>query len=326
VKLGLRFASLILLAALGLHAGAALAQSYPSRPIRIVVPYPAGGGLDIIARLISPRMADALNQPVFVENRPGAGGNIGADAVAKAAPDGYTFLMTPSNLAIGSSIYRKLPFDALKDFAPVSQLCSTFLILVTNSKVPATSVRELVALAKSKPASLNYGHAGVGTLLQLTMELLNMSAGIDILAIPYKGTSPISTALVTGEVDVAFMSLETVLPYIKAGKLRALAITGRVRSPMVPEVPTMVEAGVQDFVGVPGWNGLFAPAGTPRDIVELIQREAVKALNMPDVRERILAMGWEFVGSTPKEFDTSYKADLVKFARIVKEARIALQD
>ena len=280
----------------------------------------------MVARLISPKVGDALNQPVVVENRPGAGGNIGADAVAKAAPDGYTFLMTPSNLAIGPSLYRKLPFDALNDFAPVSQLCSTSLILVINSKVPAMSVRELIALAKSKPAKLNYGHAGVGSTLQLTMELFKALAVIDILAIPYKGTSPISTAMVTGEVDVAFMSFETVLPHIKAGKMRALAVTSGVRSPVMPEVPTMVEAGVQDFIGLPGWYGLFAPAGTPRDIVELIQREAVKALKMPDLRDRIYAMGWELVGSTPTEFEASYKADLAKFARIVKEARIPLQD
>jgi tripartite-type tricarboxylate transporter receptor subunit TctC len=326
VKPLLRFASLILLAALGIHAGAPLAQSYPSRPIRIVVPYPAGGEIDLVARLFGPKMANALNQPVLVENRPGAGGNIGSDAVAKAAPDGYTLLMTPSNLAIAPSIYRKLPFDGLKDFTAVSQLCSTYLILVTNSRLPAMSVRELIALAKSRPASLNYGHAGAGSTLQLTMELLKTLAGIDIQAIPYKGTSPISTALVTGEVDAAFMSLATVVPHIKAGKLRALAVTSPVRSPVLPEVPTVVEAGVQDFVGLPGWFGLFAPAGTPRDIVELIQQEAVKALKISDLRDRIFGMGWEIVGSTPTEFEETYKADIAKFARIVKEARVPLQD
>ena len=326
MKLLWRFASLMLLAALGPHAGTALAQNYPSRPIRIVVPFSAGGAADIAARLISTKMTAALNQPVIVESRPGAGGNIGADAVAKAAPDGYTFLMNASNLAISPSIYRKLPFDALKDFAPVTQLWSTFLILVTNSKVPAMSVRELIALAKSKPGSLNYGHAGVGSTFQLTMELLKLSERIDILAIPYKGSSTVLPALMSGEVDVAFTSPESVLSYVKSGKLRALAITSRVRSPVVPEVPTMVEAGVPDFVEVPGWYGLFAPAGTPRDIIELIQREVAKVLNMPDVRDRLLAMGYGLIGSTPKEFEASYKADIARIARIVKEARVPPQD
>jgi len=316
----------VLLVTVGLDAGGALAQTYPSRPVRIVVNMPAGGMVDVVARSIGQKLTEAWKQPVLIDNRGGAGGNIGADAVAKAAPDGHTFLLTTMGLAISPALYRKLPFDPLKDFVPVSQLCSTFLILVVNSKVPAMSVRELIALAKSKPASLNYGHSGVGSGLQLTMELLKTLAGIDIQAVPYKGTAPISTALMTGEVDLAFMSLETVLPYIKAGKLRALAVTSSVRSPVVPEVPTMVEAGVQDFVGLPGWFGLFAPAGTPRDIIEQIQREAAKALNTPDVRDRILGMGWEPVGSTSEEFDAKYKADLAHFARIVKQARIPPQD
>jgi tripartite-type tricarboxylate transporter receptor subunit TctC len=315
----------VLLIAVGFGAGTVLAQTYPRKPVRIVVNMPPGGVLDMAARSIGQKLTESWKQPVLIDNRAGSGGNIGADAVAKATPDGYTLLMSTSGLAISPSLYRKLPFDPLSDFVPVSQLYSTFLVLVTNSGVPVTSVRELIALAKSKPGSLNYGHSGVGSTLQLTTELLKTSASIDILAVPYKGTAPISTALVTREVDLAFMPLETVVSYIKAGKLRALALTSRERSPLLPDVPTMAEAGMHDF-GLPGWYGLFAPAGTPREIVELIQRDTIRALNMPDVRDRIRPTGAELVGSTAEEFHAKYKADVATFARIVTDARIPPQD
>ena len=322
------FSSSILVAALGVHAGTALAQSYPSRPIRIVVPFVAGGALDTTARLISPKMADALNQPVIVENRPGATGIIGADWVAKAAPDGYTILINANGLALTPALYRKLPFDAAKDLIPVTQLVSSTLIMLAGSKLPAASIGELIALAKSKPGGLNYGHTGVGGQGHLAIELLKLSAGIDILAIPYKGEAPISIALMKGEVDVAVLPLTTNLHSIKAGRLRALGVSSARRSAALPDVPTVTEAGVSGFEydSFHGLYGLFVPAKTPRDIVELIQREVVKVLNMPDVRDRILALGLEPVGSTPEEFDAKYKADLAQFARIVKDARIPLQD
>ncbi|MBI2828540.1 MAG: tripartite tricarboxylate transporter substrate binding protein [Acidobacteria bacterium] len=315
----------VLVAALGSSACNVLAQNYPKKPVRIVVNMAPGGVVDLVARSIGQKLTEAWNQPVLIENRGGSGGNIGADVVAKAAPDGHTLLMTTSGLAISPSLYRRLPFDALKDFAPISQVCSTFLVLTVNSKVRATSSRELIALAKSKPGSLNYGHTGVGSTLQLTMELLKASSGADLLAVPYKGTALISTALVTGEVDAAFMPPETVLSHIKAGKLRALAITNPARSPLLPEVPTMAEAGAQDF-GLPGWYGLFAPAGTAREIVESIQRDAVRALNLPEVRDRIVAMGPVPVGSTVREFEAKYKEDLARFAKIVADTRIPPQD
>lgn len=319
------FTSLILLCALGVHAGTALAQSYPSRPIRIVVPFTAGGPLDIMARLMSTKMADALNQPVLVENRPGAGGIIGADLVAKAAPDGYTILMHSDGLAVAPSLYRKLPFDAAKDFIRVTQLLVSPLILVAGPKVPAASTTELIAMAKSKPGGLSYGHPGVGATTQLTMELLKLSAGIDLLGIPYKGPAQINIALMAGEVDVAIVPLGGSLPSIKAGRLRALGVTGARRLAVLPDVPTVAEAGVTGFESE-SLQGLFVPAKTPRDIVELIHREAVKTLNMPDVRERFLAMGLALVGSTPEEFEAKYEADLAKFARIIKEARIPPQN
>jgi tripartite-type tricarboxylate transporter receptor subunit TctC len=316
----------MLLAALGVHRGTALAQSYPSKPIRIVVPFAAGGSLDSAARLISLKMADALNQPVLVENRPGAAARIGEDAVAKAAPDGHTILIDTSAITVRPAIYRKLPFDPAKDFVPVTQLVVSTLILIAGHKLPTTSIGELIALAKSKPGSLNYGHAGVGSQGQLAMELLKLRAGIDIAGIPYKGEAPISVALITSEVDVAVMTLPTVLQSIKTGRLRALGVvTGARRLALLPDVPTIAEAGVAGFEYT-SWFGLFVPARTPRNIVELIQREAANALGVPDVRDALLAMGLEPVGSTPEEFDARYKADLVKFASIVKEARIPLQD
>ncbi len=325
MKQSRHFTSLILICALGVHAGTALAQSYPSRPIRIVVPFTAGGPLDIMARLMSTKMADALNQPVLVENRPGAGGIIGADLVAKAAPDGYTILMHSDGLAVAPSLYRKLPFDAAKDFIPVTQLLVSPPILVAGPKVPAASTSELIAMAKSKPGGLSYGHPGVGSSAHLAMELLKLLAGIDIVGIPYKGPAQINIALMAGEVEVAIVPLGGSLPSIKAGRLRALGVTGARRLAVLPDVSTVAEAGVTGFE-YNSLQGLFVPARTPRDIVERIHREAVKALNMPDVRDRILAIGLEFVGSTPEEFDAKYKADLAKFARIIKEARIPLQD
>ncbi len=324
MELSWRIAALILLGALEFHVGTAYAQSYPSRPVRIFVPSTAGGALDTAARLIAPKMAHSLGQPVVVENRPGAGGHIAEDTVAKAPPDGHTILLDAPNLAIGPSLYRNLPFDPTKDFIPVTQLATTTLILVASPKSQVTSINELIALAKSKPGSLNYGHMGVGSTLHLIMEWLKISVGADILGIAYKGDALIGTALMTGEVDVAILPLPSNLASIRAGRLRALGVTGPKRSAALPDIPTVAEAGAGfEFVG---WWGLFVPAKTPRAIVEAIQREAVKALNAPDVRDRILAMGQEIVGSTPDVFAAKYKENLAQFARIVREGRIPLQD
>lgn len=321
----LRFMSSVLLAALALQPGIALAQSYPSKPIRIVVPFPAGGAVDTLARLVGPKMADGLNQPVLVENRAGAGGNIGADAVAKAAADGYSILLNTNGHAISPALYRKLPFDAVKDFTPVTQLVATTLILVAYPKLPAATLKELIALARSKPGGLNYGSTGVGNPLHLTMELLKISAGIDIVPVPYKGDAPLNTALMAGEVDVAIVPLSTSLQFIRAGRLRAVAVTAARRTAVLADVPTIAEGGIPGFEST-SWQGFFVPAKTPGEIVERIQRETVKALNTPEVRDRIQAMGQEIIGSTPDQFDAKFKADLAKFARIVKEARIPLQE
>ncbi len=316
--------ALALLGALGVFAGPALAQGYPNKPIHIYVPSTAGGAFDIAARLVAPGMAANLGQPVLVDNRPGAGGHIGEEIVAKAAPDGYAILLDAPNLAIGPALYHHLPFDAAKDFAPVTQLATTPLVLIASPKAKIMSVRELIALAKAKPGSLNYGHMGVGSTFHLIMELFKLTVGADIVGVPYKGDALIGTALTTGEVQAAILPLPSNLASIRAGRLRALAVTGPKRSSELPDVPTVAEAGANFHFE--GWQGLFVPAKTPRPIVEAIHRAAVKALNAPEVRGRILAMGQQVVGSTPEEFEATYRENLAQFQRIVRDGHIPLQD
>jgi tripartite-type tricarboxylate transporter receptor subunit TctC len=315
----------MVLAVLGLTAGDAGAQSYPSRQIRIVVPFAAGGAVDVLARLIGAKLSESLKQPVIVENRPGAGGNLAADAVAKAAPDGYTILLTTNGHAISPSLYRSLPYDTIKDFIPVTQLIASSLVLVANPKLPAKTVPELIALAKSTPGGLTYGSTGVGNPLHLTMEMLKHATGIAVTAVPYRGDAPLLTALVAGEVPMAITPLATTRPHVAAGTLRALAVTGDARSPALPDVPTVAEQGVAGFASS-SWQGFFVPAHTPREIVAVIQQETRKALDTADVRDRLKTFGAEPVGSTPEEFERRFRADIARFAQIVREARIPQQD
>jgi tripartite-type tricarboxylate transporter receptor subunit TctC len=315
----------IALATLALHGNAAFAQTYPSKPIRIVVPFAAGGAVDTLARLIGGKLSESLGQPVIVENHPGAGGNLGADAVAKAAPDGYTILQNTNGQAISPALYRSLPFDPVKDFIPVTQLVATSTVVVANPKLPAASLNELIALAKSKPGRLNYGMTGVGNQLHLTMEMLKRAAGIDLQAIPYRGDAPLNAALIAGDIDVAIVPIATARPLIESNRLRALAVTGAARSPALPKVPTIGEDTLPGFESS-GWQGYFVPANTPRDVVTIIQRAAAKALSAPDVLERLKAFGNEPVGSTPAEFDAKFRADLALFAKIIREAHIPVQD
>jgi tripartite-type tricarboxylate transporter receptor subunit TctC len=323
VKLGLTIA--ILVAVLGTDVRDASAQSYPTKPIRIIVPYAAGGAVDVVARLVGARLADSLGQPVIVENRAGAGGNAGADAVAKSPPDGYTILQNTNGQAISAALYRALPFDTVKDFIPVTQLVATYTVLVANPKLPAKSVQDLIALAKAKPGALNYGMTGVGNSLHLTMEMFKRAAGIDIQAIPYRGDALLNPALIAGEVDVAIVPIATAVPLIEGGQLRALAVNSAIRSAVLPNVPTVAEDAIPGFEAA-GWQGYFVSARTPRDVVAVIQRAVAKALAVPDLQARLKAMGNEPVGSTPEEFAAKFGADLAKFARVVKEAQIPLQD
>ena len=312
----------IVLAALS--AGAAYAQGYPNRTVRIVVPFAAGGAVDVLARLVGTKLSESLGHPVIIENRPGAGANLAADVVAKSAADGYTILLTTNGLAISPSLYRTLPFDVHKDFTPVTQLVSSQLVLTATPKLPANSVAELIALAKSKPGGLNYGSTGIGNPLHLTMEMLKTAAGLDIQAVPYRGDAPLIAALISGEIQLGVTPMATTVPQVQAGLLKALATGGAKRSPLLPDVATIGET-------IPGfesgsWQGFFVPAGTPREAVVIIQRETAKVLKLPDVQERLRAGGNEAVGSTPEEFEARFKADVTKFAKIISDAKIPKQD
>jgi tripartite-type tricarboxylate transporter receptor subunit TctC len=311
---------LVALAAVNAHA-----QSFPSRPIRMLVPFPAGGSVDTVARWVSTKMADAFKQPVVVENRAGAGGNVAADALAKAAPDGYTLLITTPGLAIAKSIYRQLPFDPEKDFTPVSQLTATYLILVVNPNVPANSVKELVALAKAQPGKLNYGSSGSGATIHLATELFKITTGTNIVHVPYKGEAPAYAALLANEVQLTVGPVSGLGPHIKAGRIRALAVSSATRAPALPELPTIAEAAGINYEFT-SWFGMFAPARTPREIVSRLHGEVAKIMAMPDIRERLPAMGNEAVGSSPEEFSAKYHIDIAQYARVVKAAGIPPAD
>ncbi len=308
----------------GFVAVAGFAQTYPSKPVRIVVPFLPGGGVDVLARAFAQKFTDAWGQQVFVDNRAGAGGNIGADAVAKAPPDGYTLLVTTAGLAVAPGLYRKLPFDAIRDFAPTSQIISTYLVLAVHPSLPG-SLKELVSLAKSRPGKLNFGHTGLGSGPHIAGEMLRAAAHIDIVMVPYKGDAQAVPALIANEVQLEFPNPTTAAQLIKAGKLRALAVTGTSRGAAFPDVPTTAEEGYPDINYV-GWVSLFAPAGTPRDILEKISAEVVRDLRMPDIVERLPGWGGEAAGTTPAEFTAKYHADIARYTKIIREANIPLVD
>ncbi|TAK68817.1 MAG: tripartite tricarboxylate transporter substrate binding protein [Betaproteobacteria bacterium] len=290
-------------------------DTYPSKPVRIVVPQPSGGPSDVMARLVALKLAEALKQPVVVDNRPGANGIIGTDVVAKAVPNGYTLLMTPaSSLTLVPHLY-KLPYDSIKDLAPVSLVSNTgTLFMFVNSSVPAKTIQEFIALAKSKPGQINFGAGTSAT--HLAGEMFRLATGADITAIPYKGTGPQLTALLAGEVSMAVDGFPA-LPYVKSGKLRALAALSPNRSPVVPDVPTMRESGVQG-VEIGSWTGLLAPAGTPKEIINQLQVEIAKIVALPDVKQRLVTLGAEPVGNTPEQFTAIIDAENATWAKVVK--------
>ena len=303
----------------------AFAQGYPSKPVRIVVPLAAGGGVDSVARAFAQKFSEAWKQPVIVENRPGAGNIIGAEHVAKSAPDGYTLLASSSSLAGNAVLFRKLPFDPVKDFAPVTQFIATQLFLAMNPKVPANNVRELIAHARAQPGKLNYGSTGIGSGAHLISEMLKIETGIDVVHVPYKGDAPLMPALLSGEIHFSFLTASAVLPNAKAGRLRALAVTGRTRVSAAPDLPTMMEAGVPGFE-FESWIGLFAPAGTPQEVLAAISAETARALRQPDIIARLPGWGGEAVGSSPEAFAARYRGDIAKLGKVVSEARIPLAD
>jgi tripartite-type tricarboxylate transporter receptor subunit TctC len=315
-KGGNRFA----IALMALVAGAAMAQDFPSRPIRIIVPSTAGGSVDTLARLVGMRLAERWGQQVVVDNRPGAGGIIGAQLTANAAPDGYTLIMaTVSAMATNVSLARNLPYDPVRDFAPVTEVASQQIVLLVNPSVPAKSVQELIQLAKAKPGQLTFASAGTGSGGHLSGELLKILAGIDITHVPYKGIAPAIVDVISGQVSMTFTSIISGTPHIKSGKTRALAVTGAHRSPALPDVPTMVEAGVRGYESST-WYGLLAPKATPRAVVMKLNREVVAIINLPEVKSHLLAEGAEPVGNTPEQFGEFIKSEIAKWGKVIRAA------
>jgi len=303
-----------------INANVSIAADYPNKPIRLIVPYAAGGATDVTSRTIAPRLSEKLGQQIIVDNRPGGAAILGMSMVAKAPADGYTMLMATIAFAANPALYSKLPFDSLKDFTPVSLVAIVPTVLAIHPSVPARSARELIALAKAKPGSLNFASAGNGTINHLAPELLKYMTGTSMVHVPYKGGSFVVTAVLSGEVSMAFTTTPTSLEFFKQGKLIPLAVSGTNRLPVLPDVPTLGET-VKGFDAVE-WQGIVVPAGTPKEVIGVLHKEIVSTLTDPAVRERILAQGSVIVGSTPQEFEAHIKADLVKWAKVAKETGI----
>ncbi|KTT14701.1 Bug family tripartite tricarboxylate transporter substrate binding protein [Pseudacidovorax intermedius] len=317
-RAGLALMAAVATGAMPMPAVGQAQAAYPNKPIHIVVPFPPGGSTDVLARRIGDKLASAWGQPVVVDNRAGAGGTVGADYVAKSAPDGYTLLMgvTGSN-AIAQALYARLPYDVVKDFAPVSMVVSAPLVLAVNPEVKVRTAQEFLALAKSKPGGLSYGSAGNGTSMHLTGEMYKQAAGVSMVHIPYRGSAGMLTDLMSGQIQATFGDVLVLLPQIQAGKLRALAVTSKTRHPMLPDVPTLDEAGLKGFEAL-SWQGLFAPAGTPPEVVEKLSAEVNKAVRSPDVREYFASRGFIVEGTTPAAFKALIEGEVKKWTPIVK--------
>ena len=313
----------ILLAVLLLSAGSASAQ-YPNRPLKMIVPFPPAGATDIVGRIVAAKLQERLGQPVVVENRPGAGGSLGSDVAAKSAPDGYTILMATSSTHSIGPVLQKLPYDPIKDFAPITHVANVPNVLVVSPKLPVRNLSDLVALAKSQPGKLNYASAGTGSITQLNIEKLKLIAKLDIVHVPYKGTQLSLPDLANGNVAMLFDSLASALPNIRSGNVRPIVLNAPKRSSLLPEVPTLAEAGMPEF-DLYTWFGMFAPAGTPAEAVARIQREVVAGLKSPDVLERFAAVGAEPVGSTPAEFVERIRSDAASWAEVIRTANIKAQ-
>lgn len=313
----MKLAHSILLPAMLAAFGTAHAQTYPSKPIRLVVGFTPGGGVDINARLLAPKLTEYLGQQVIVENRPGAGTNIANEFVAKSAPDGYTLLINTAAVAINMSLYKKVPFDTLRDFTGVSVFSMSPNILVVHASVPVRNVKELIALARAKPGALNFSSAGSGTTQHLSGELFKVRTKTNIVHIPFKGSAPSMTALISGEVDLSYANIPAIHSHVKSGRLRPIANLGPRRSDQLPDVPTMKEAGVNG-VEVVVWYGVLAPSKTPRDIINTLSGAIIKATRAPDIKQRLLDQGAEPLGNTPEEFAKLLREEVEKWAEVVK--------
>ena len=293
------------------------AQQFPTRPVKLVVGFTPGGGVDIAARTLAPKLSELIGQPVIVDNKPGAGTNIANEFVAKSAPDGTTLLVNTAAVAINMSLYKNLPFDTLRDFSAVSIFSESPNILVVNSKLAVTTLKEFVAYVKANPGKLNYSSAGAGTTQHLSAELFKLKAGLSIVHVPYKGTAPSLTSLIAGETDLTFANIPAINQYVKAGRLRPLASTGAKRAEQMPDVPTMKEAGVEG-VEVTVWYGVLAPSGTPRPMVAALAAAVAKAAHDPEMKKRLAEQGAEPVGNTPEEFGRILREEVTRWAEVVK--------
>lgn len=300
------------------------AQEYPNRPIRLVVPQPPGGPTDIVIRILAQRLAERLGQQVLIENRAGAGSNIGTEIVAKAPKDGYTLVAATVRHVVNQFLFPSLPFDPVKDFAPVTLISKAHIVLIANPDAPFRTQRELIAAAKARPGQISWGSAGNGGTSHLALELFKVDTGVDVVHVPYKGTQPALTDLIGGRIPVMFDGVITSLPHIKAGKVRALAVASLVRSPLLPEVPTMSEAGLAGFEAV-GLAALMAPAGTPSEVVARLQREVAVILQEAEVRERLTAMGLEVVGNGTPEFTDYLARESAKWGKIIRDGKIRVE-
>lgn len=304
-------------------AGAACAQSYPAKPIRVVVPFAPGGVADVVARTVMPKLSETLHQQIIVDNRGGAGGTIGTDVGAKAPPDGYTLTLPAASHTTTPGLYRKLPFDPVKDFAGITQLVTVPYILVVHPSLPATNVRQFVALAKSKPGELSYGSAGNGSSNHLAGELFKIMSGANITHVPYKGSGPAMADLLGGHISFMFDAINTSLPHMKAGRIRALGIGTLKPSRVAPELPTISSQGLTGYEANT-WIGLLAPAATPRDIVTRLNAELVKILKLPEIQERLSSQGAEPVGSSPEQFDAFLRSEVAKWGKVIRDAKVPL--
>ena len=304
-------------------APAALAQKFPDKPIRFIVPFPPGGGNDILARAIAPKMGEFLGQPVVIDNRAGAGGNIGTDLAAKSAPDGYTIVIASNQVTINPWLYAKLPFDIEKDFAAVAQAASVPMVLAVHPSVPANTLKEFIALAKTSPGKFNHGTPGNGTPQHIAFEVFNHAAGVQVTHIAYKGTGPAIADLIGGQVQSAIGTMASLEQHVKAGKLRALGVTTPKRSPAMPNVPTVAEAGLPGFE-VPLWYSILAPAGTPKEIVARLSGEVARALAVPETRERLTAQGFDVNYLNPEQMSDLIKHDIARWQKSIKDIGLKL--
>jgi tripartite-type tricarboxylate transporter receptor subunit TctC len=309
--------SALLAIALGLAATTAQAQAWPSKPIRMVVPFPPGGGIDTVARIVAPKMSEFIGQPIVIENRSGAGGTVGTEVVARAAPDGHMLLATFASHAMNATLYRDLSYDTERAFAPISLIATVPNILVVHPSLPAKTVADLVALARKRPGEINYASVGNGTPAHLSAELFNMMAGVKMTHVPYKGAAASVIGMITGEAQLTFTTVLIALPHIKAVKLRPLAVATLARTPMLPDVPTVDESGLKGYESI-AWYGLLAPAGTPGPVIERLNADLVRSLQTPEVRDNLQRQGTDIVASSPARFAQVIREDIAKWTKVVK--------